>query len=457
MHKLSAIDTGFLLTESHHSPKHVGGLQILHLPMGKGSAWLRGLLDELQQVPPGYPFDHRFRDDNLLQPVLVPDEHLEMDYHVRHTVLPSPGSDQQLNEMISRLHANLLDRDRPLWEFHLIEGLAGRRFAFYTKIHHAIADGVTFARWFNDSGSTRPDVLDSRPIWARNDDPPDPGTGGTAVKFLLDGVKLVGDGVATARGLTTLGVRLLQRTFFERDRNAVLPLGASRTALNVPTGSARSFSTCRFPLEEFHGLARACDASINDLLLALSDLAVNRYLEEIGSPPGEPLVVYMPVNLRHGSEDEGNRISLLQVKLASHHDDPLEVLKQVRRASRSTRDIYSGVSNPAVQIYSLAVALLPLGEELLRLDRIMPPAINLVVSNVPGATRKMYFRGAEVTEVYPVNTLPPAVALSITACSYAGGLYFGLVGGRTALPDFPRLKELIDEAYEEFRERIVAV
>ena len=85
------------------------------------------------------------------------------------------------------------------------------------------------------------------------------------------------------------------------------------------------------------------------------------------------------------------------------------------------------------------------------------PAINLVVSNVPGATKKMYFRGAEVTEVYPVNTLPPAVALSITACSYAGGLYIGLVGGRTALPAFTRLKELIDEAYEEFRERVTGI
>ena len=451
MHKLSALDSGFLLTESHHSPKHVGGLQVLRLPKGKGSAWLRRLLDDLKQVPPGYPFNHRLRDENLLQPVLIPDDRLDLDYHVRHTVLPGPGNDEQLADMVSRLHANLLDRERPLWEFHLIEGLSDRRFAFYTKIHHAIVDGITFARWFAESGSSRASDRKSPPIWQRDEPPRAAPLRDGLVPLITEGVKLLGGGVRTAADLSALSAKLVQRAVFDRDRNAVLPLGAGRTRFNVPTGAARSFSIGHYPLGEFQAIARANGASVNDLVMALCDLAVNRYLEEHGDRPDEPLVVYMPVNLRGDECDDGNLISLLQVKLASDHDDPLRALEQVRDASRSTREIYGSVSRPAIQLYSLLVALLPLGEELLHLDQLLPPAINLVISNIPGPEKPLYFRGAEVTEVYPVNTLPPAVALSMTVCSYAGSMYFGLIGGRTAVPDLASLRDFLDAAYQDFR------
>ena len=452
MHKLSALDSGFLLTESHHSPKHVAGVQILRLPKGKGSAWLRKLLDDLKKVPPGFPFDQKLKDDSVLSPALVSDEHFDIDYHVRHTVLPAPGGDEQLVDMISRLHANLLDRERPLWEFHLIEGLSDRRFAFYTKIHHAIADGMTFARWFANSGSASAADMDSTPIWLQNEEPVEKPGGGSLVGLIADAVKMLGGGVRTAIDLTALSASLVQKSVFERNRDAVLPLAAEKTRFNVPTGAARNFSICHYPLPELKAIASSRGASINDMVMTMCDLAVNRYLAEQGEEPEQALIAYMPVNLRKDDRDEGNLISLLQVKLASDHDDPLLALEQVRQASLSTREIYGSVSRPAIQMYSLLVALLPLGEELLRLDQLLPPAINLVISNIPGPSQTMYFCGAEVVEVYPVNTLPPAVALSMTVCSYADTLYFGLVSGRSALPDLPRLGEHLDEVFREFGE-----
>jgi diacylglycerol O-acyltransferase len=257
--------------------------------------------------------------------------------------------------------------------------------------------------------------------------------------------------VKTAASLSALSAKLIQQSVFEKNRNAVLPLAAPRTRLNVPTGAARTFATCRYPLKEFQAVAREREASINDLVMTLCDLAVNRYFKEKGEEPDDPLVVYMPVNLRDDEDDDGNLISLLQVKLASDHENPLAALEQVKAASSSTREIYGSVSRPAIQLYTLAVALLPLGEEILKLDRWLPPAINLVISNVPGTPEIMYFRGAEVSEVYPVNTLPPSVALSMTVCSYAGTMYFGLIGGRSAIPDLQKLVAYLDEAYEEFR------
>jgi len=456
MHRLSSIDAGFLITESHHSPKHVASLQVLRLPKGKGSAWLRAMLDDLKRVPPGFPFDHRLKTGGLVQPALIEDDRFDIDYHVRHTVLPAPGDDRQLEDMVARLHANLLDRDRPLWEFHLIEGLRNRRFAFYTKVHHCIADGATFTRWFEESGSASPTARDSHPVWQREPQPDgaEPDTG--LLERLATSVTLVGEGVKTIIDLSALGARLVRQSVFERNRNAVLPLAARRTPLNVPTGAARSFAICRFPLQEVRAAAHAGGASINDLVMTLCDLAVHRYLEERGAVAPDPLIAYMPVNLRRDENDDGNLISLLQVKLASQHEDPLAALAEIRAASRATRALYSGVSRPAVQLYSLAVALLPLGEELLHLDSLLPPAINLVISNVPGPRRTMYFRGAEVLEAYPVNTLPPGVALSMTVCSYAGTMFFGLVGGRSAVPDLQRLNVHLQAVYEDFRERLLA-
>lgn len=452
MHKLSALDSGFLLTESHHSPKHVGGLQVLRLPKGKGSAWLRKLLDDLKQAPPGFPFDQKLKDDSRLQPALVLDEHFEIDYHVRHTVLPGPGNNEQLADMVSRLHANLLDRERPLWEFHLIEGLSDRRFAFYTKIHHAIIDGMKFARCFANSGSVSPEDMDSHPIWQQDEDLIKAADDTSLTSLVIDGVKMLGGGMKTAIDLTSLSARLVKKSIFEKNRNAVLPLAAAKTRFNIPTGAARNFSISHYPLHELKSMATARGASINDMVMALCDLAVNRYLAEHGEEPAEPLIAYMPVSLRQDEGDEGNLISLLQVKLATDHDDPLLALDQIREASLSTREIYGSVSRPAIQMYSLLVALLPLGEEILHLDQVLPPAINLVISNIPGPQETMYFRGAEVVEVYPVNTLPPAVALSMTVCSYAGRLYFGLVSGRTALPDLAFLSACLDAVYREFGE-----
>ncbi len=409
-------------------------------------------MTEIKQEPPGFPFNQRLRDSSLLQPVLIRDEGFDIDYHVRHTVLPRPGNNEQLAEMVSRLHANLLDRERPLWEFHLIEGLSGRRFAFYTKIHHAICDGMTFARWFTESGSTSAADSDSHAIWQRDEAPEKKSDDSSFAQLIIDGVKVLGGSMKTALDLSTLSARLIQKSIFERNRNAVLPLSAPKTRLNVPTGAARNFSISHYPLPEIKAIAHSHGASINDMVLTLCDMAVNRYLKEKGEEPGEALVAYMPVDLRKEPDEKGNLISLLQVKLASDHEHPLTALEQIRESSKSTREIYGSTSRPAIQLYSLAVALLPLGEEILNLDQVLPPAINLVISNVPGPREKLYFRGAEVVEVYPVNTLPPAVGLSMTVCSYAESLYFGLIAGRSVFPDLQKLSTHLDDLYVEFRE-----
>jgi len=448
MNRLSIIDTGFLLTESHHSPKHVAAVQVFELPKGKGSAWLRRMLDNLRQVPPGFPFDQRLHTINPLQHALVPDEHLEMDYHVRHSVLPSPGNDEQLWDLVARMHANLLDRERPLWEFHLIEGLSNRRFAFYTKLHHCLADGMTMNRWFTESGSVSNADMQSTPIWQRERTPtPRPDDEPGYLQLITEGIKTLGGGVRTAFDLTTLSAKLVQRRVWEGNRNVILPFGAPRTRLNVTPGAARNLAATSFPLSLFRDIAKSQEVSINDVLMTIVDMAIHRYFEEKDEALEEPLVVYMPVNIRSDKDPErGNMISALQVRLASDHYDPLTSLQQVKASSLTAREIFTGFGKPAIQIYALVVALLAQFEETLKLDKLLPPAMNLVISNVPGPKQQMYFRGARALSAFPISTLPPLTALNVTANSYAGMLHIGLVSGRTAIPDLKALSRHMEES-----------
>jgi len=453
MTRLSIIDSGFLLTESHHSPKHIAGLQIFRLPKGKGPAWLRKLLDDMKQAPAGFPFNQKLKHGSAVQPELEVDPHFDIDYHVRHSVLPHPGNDDQLLDVVARLHANLLDRDRPLWEFHLIEGLADRRFAFYTKIHHSLCDGLTFGRWFDESSSPSPGDSDTQPIWQKDECPRHDDEDMSYAQMIVEGVKMLGGGIKTALGISALSAKMVQRRFLEGNPDIALPLSAPRTRLNVATGAARNLTITQYPLDEVKAIAKSQNVSINDVVMTMCDLAVSRYCEEAHDTPDAPLVAYMPVNLRtDDNQEDGNLISLIQVKLASNHEDPLASLQQVRKSSRTARELFFSASRSAIQYYSLIVALLSLFEETLRLNRLLTPVNNMVISNVPGSPVQQYFRGAECVGIYPVSTLPPMTALNVTACSYAGTFFFGLVSGKSAIPDLKKLTDYLDLTFAELKE-----
>jgi diacylglycerol O-acyltransferase len=432
----------------------VAGLQIFRLPKGKGSAWLRALLDEMRQAKPGFPFNQRLRNKTGLQYELERDEQFEIDYHVRHTVLPKPGDDEQLLDVVARLHANLLDRDRPLWEIHLIEGLSGRRFALYNKMHHAMCDGVTASRWSMESLSTSAGDLRVRPIWLRDEEPAGPEDQDVGyAQMLADGISFVGGGIKTALDLSTLTAKILQRRFFDRNSKIALPFSAPRTSINAPTGAARSITMTSYPVEEMRVVGKSQGMSINDVVMAMCDMALNRYFDEKGDAPDGPLVAYMPVNIRTDNDDgDGNLISLLQVKLASSHQDPIAVLKEVHESIVSAREVYSGASRAAVQYYGLMVALLAQFQEALKLDEVLAQVTNLVISNVPGPKRALYLKGAEMLGIYPVSTLPPMTALNVTAVSYVGTMCFGLIAARTVIPDLPVLTSYLDDAFQELAE-----
>jgi len=246
MSKLSVLDSMFLWVETPEMPAHVAGLQIYELPKGKGSAWLHKLMAELRQYAPGVPFSQRLKPGSPARPELVDDDDFDIDYHLRHTVLPKPGNEEQLRNLVARLHTHLIDRDRPLWEFHLIEGLEGRRFAFYTKIHHAICDGATFSMWMAQStGKTR--EANIPPIWARARR-----HSGVTHRPWLDSLQApagwLKKGAEVGIGLGQITQRIARKRFLENDDSVALPLSATGTALNSGLTASRNLAFCAYPV-----------------------------------------------------------------------------------------------------------------------------------------------------------------------------------------------------------------
>ncbi len=454
MNRLTLLDTMFLGLESPELPAHVAGLQIYELPKGKGSAWLHGLMEELRQRPPGSPFNEKLCPRLGGFPELVVDEDFDPDFHIRHTVLPRPGTDEQLRGLLARLQANLMDRDRPLWEFHLIEGLESRRFAFYIKIHHAICDGATFSKWMSQSTSTSAVGKDLRPIWQRPRVRANH-TSRTGLEALQAPVNMLATVRDLGLGLGRLTGKLLQRRFLQGDRRIALPLSSPSTALAAPPTASRNLAFTRFPLAELKAIGKSSGATLNDVVLAICDAALRRYLSEQGQTPGQPLVALVPVNLRPpGSEVEGNLVTSIQVKLGDPEQAPSERLAAISEAMRSGKEIYTGIPAVASQAYSLGAAALAAIGSGLHLEGTMPPPFNLIISNVPGPRETRYFGGAKMLETYPVSGIAPMSALNVTVYSYNGELFFGLVAGRRAMPHLHDLKLCIDEVYEEFREAL---
>jgi len=450
MSRLSLLDSLFLWVETAEIPAHVAGLQIYRLPRGKGSPWLHDLMETLREYEPGYPFNQRLRPGSGMRPELIDEEDFDIDYHLRHTVLPKPGNEEQLRNLVARLQGNLMDRDRPLWEFHLIEGLEDRRFAFYVKIHHAICDGATFSKWMAQSTGTSAGA-NTPPIWSRPRK-----RGGHTHRPWLDALQAPGSWLRTGRdlglGLPQIFGRLLRERFIQNNRDIALPLSGPHTAFNAELTASRNLAFCQYPVDQIKAMGRPVGATLNDVVLAICDASLRRYLAEQGQHPEKPLVAAVPVNIRPPGEDaEGNHVASLQVKLVGEGKGPAEHLEAVHQSVTSTRNVFDGIPAAASQAYSFGAAGLAAIGQSMHLTGIIPPPLNLIISNVPGPRESRYFQGAKLEALYPVSGVAPMTALNVTVYSYAGTLFVGLISGRRALPHLHDLKLCMDEVYDEYR------
>ncbi len=451
MGKLTLSDAMFLAAESRESMMHVGALALFDPPPDMSPTWLRDLADELRHGPPlGKPWNLKLKNPDFLadpRQAWVEDERPDIDYHLRRSGLPSPGSERELGVLVSRLHGTRLDFDRPPWEMHLIEGFGDGRFGLYCKMHHALMDGFTGMRLLASSLSTDPDergtpVLIHRPAPERppREDRP------AGLDTLLH---LAREQLGTTRDVGRAVLNLVN-AWRGKEPDLPLPLRAPNTVFNRRVGCARRFATQQYELQRLKDLARSLDGTLNDLVLALVGGALRRYLLDLDELPEEPLIAALPVNIRPKDDPGGgNAVGAILASLATHLEDPRERVAAVIASTRAAKAQLEGMSKNAMLQYS-ALLMAPVGVQLLTgTAGKARPVFNVMVSNVPGPQEPLYLRGSRLRSFYPLSIPFHGYGLNVTVNGYAGTLNFGFIGCRDALPRLQKLAVYCGEALEE--------
>jgi diacylglycerol O-acyltransferase len=447
---MSPADAMFLMIESREHPMHVGSLQLFQPPEGADAIDVRSMFDTAiaaDEVAPLFQKRARRSISSLGQWGWEADGQFDLEHHVRRNALPRPGRVLELLALCSRLHSSLLDRNRPLWEIHLIEGLEDGRYALYFKVHHALVDGVAATRMLSRMLTEDPVERDMPAPWALRERRPHAsgraGLPALAVPTLRSALNAVG----AAAGLVPVLARSINRGLTEQ--SGALSFSAPRTMLNVPITGSRRFAAQSWPMERIRQVGKAGEATINDVVLALCSGALRAYLQSLAALPETPLIAMVPVSLHTedspSADGGGNAVGAVLCNLGTHLDDAGLRLRAVHASMSQGKESLKGLSQ--LQILALsAIGTSPVMLlSALRLNGLVRPPFNLVISNVPGPRKPMYWNGARLDGLYPLSIPLDGQALNITCTSYSDQIAFGLTGCRRTVPHLQRLLGYLDD------------
>lgn len=459
--RLNALDTAWLFTESRVTPNHVGGLLQFRLPPDAPRDFLSRLMADFRAHRRFVaPWNRRLKVPFTKNPlpcwVTEDDADIDLEVHLRHAALPWPGGERELGELVGRLQSTPIDLTRPPWECTLIEGLAGDRFAMFVKMHHALIDGISGMKLLQRAMSDDPErSLDLPPFWDRAEGTRRPAERPEAARPLptwteaaaaaLEGLSL------QARALPQLvGAfgQILRRIGDPSDGLAV-PFDAPRSLLNGRVREKRRFATQQFELARLRAVADATGTTLNDVVLALCGDALRRFLAERDALPAQSLTAGIPVSVRpQDDEGTGNAISFIVATLGTDLEDPAERLKAVHASVQHAKAHVQSLTRPVMQQYTLLLMAPTLLTLLGGIGGRTPPMFNVTISNVPGPSRTLYFRGAQLLSIYPASIVTHGQALNITCESYDGQMNFGFTGCHASLPSLQKVAVYAAEALQ---------
>lgn len=462
MRQLSALDASFLYLESPEMPMHVGALHVFELPKGWKGRFVDALRRHMANRLPIAPALRRklaWMPLNLANPAWV-DAEVDLDWHVRSVRLPAGAGMKALHEQVAKLHPELLDRDRPLWQFTVFEGLAPgpgrtRRVAMYTKLHHAAVDGQAAVALANAILDTTPEPRQIEAWPAR------------PKKFELGLVEMITGSIVNelqqARALVrslpqtvgSLGGAAKQLLSSDGPSLGGLALGP-RTRFNKSITARRVFTSLSLPLADLKAAAKRHGGTLNDAVLMICGSALRRFFQRHGPLPRKPLVAAVPISLREaGDTASNNQASMTLVPLGTHVADARTRLAHVMAATAAMKRTLGKVKSVLpTDIPSIGVGLVLSAAAKLYADakvaERLPAIANLVISNVPGPPFPLYLAGAKMLTNYPTSIVIHGVALNITVQSYDRSLDFGLIACARACPHIDELADDLRAAFEEF-------
>lgn len=346
MTPLSPTDQLFFWLEKRQQPMHVGGLQLFSFPEGAPDNYVAQLADQLRNHTRATPpFDRRL-DSKLAQPVWVRDEHLDLEHHFRFEALPTPGRIRELLTFVSAEHSHLLDRARPLWEFHLIEGLGNRQFALYIKVHHSLMDGMSAMKMAQRMLSTDAGQRNMPPVW-NLPERTDPRDSTSALSLWQSMAYLLG---ASGKQLGTVPtvVRELLRTINAARKNPDYDsiFHAPRSILNQKITSSRRFAAQSYCLKRIRKVCEAYGTTVNDVVTAMCAHALRSYLISLDALPANPLIAMVPISLRRNDSamagnDNGNQVGVILASLHTDESDAGTRLVRIHQGMQEAKARYA--------------------------------------------------------------------------------------------------------------------
>lgn len=451
MKRLSLIDDSFLRIESRRQPFHIGMLMLFEPPAGAQKDFVAQLVARLRQSTRATPpFNQRLVWRRGLH-YWAEDEDFDLGHHFVHTSLPKPGRIRELLALVSRVHGGHLDRDYPLWRMYLIEGLEDGRFALYLKIHHSVVDGVSAVQSLTEMmAPSAEESMDRPPPWEAIRTKTD----ARQVPVSSAAANVVPALYSMARErlrMVTPLVRELRATFEDfRHKNPHLALAgqAPRTLLNKKVSATRRIAAQSYSMPRIKAVAKAFDASSNDVILAMCGSALRAYLKGLGELPDRSLVGAVPVSVRTADNESANQVSFTLVTLATDIENPTERLHAIRDGMRYNKERMRRLSPGQLQAYA-ALSLLP-GAAGMLLGLARDRALgSLCISHVPGPRTDLYWQGARLTGLYPASLVTDGGTLNITIVSRHDFVDFGLVACRKSVPQVQRLLDYLEDALKE--------
>jgi WS/DGAT/MGAT family acyltransferase len=456
MDRLTPIDTSFLAQEVSGSHMHIGAVLLFEGPAPAHDELARHIDARLHLVP-RYRQKLAFPRYEMGRPLWIDDPRFNIDYHVRHTALPAPGSEEQLRLLCARVFSQRLDRSKPLWEMWLVEGMDDGRFALISKTHHCLVDGVSgvdLSAVLFDLEPEPPPPPAPIEDWMPAPEP-------TQAQLVAEGVKGLLRRPADIAGTVLGAARSPGRAVGQARETAEglgevawgILVGAPETPLNVPIGPHRRVLWVRTSLDDLKSVKNDLGGTVNDVFLAVVSGALARWLRTRGvRTEGLELRGCVPVSVRAEDErgDLGNKITMMVAPLPVYADHPVERLRIVSEAMKGLKESKQALGADAIA----------------GLQDFAPPTIfarasrlnfssrvyNVLVTNVPGPQFPLYLLGRRLDELVPMPFLAPEKALAVAMMSYHGDAWVGLMGDYDAFPDLDDFGGYIEESLDELLE-----
>lgn len=459
---LSGLDAGFLYLEAAGTPMHVGSVMLIELPKRRGYDFRTALIAHLAERLPRAPALRRVLHEaplDLGHPMWSEAQDIDLQAQVKRRKLPGTGGRKKLMSLVGKLHSGMLPRDRPMWEFVVIDNVEPGVVALYSRIHHALLDGqggIALAQALLDveakPAARRKKTPDApTPARLRKRDLARVATRSTVGQFakllraLPATLKLAGSVGQAAGMLGSLRENLLL---------------APRTVFNQQIGPDRSYAAVSLPLDEVKRVARGFGASLNDVVMAVCAGALRDLLLSSKKLPAKSLVAAMPVSLREaGNQEVNNQVSMVQCSLATNIADPVARLQAIRASTAQIKQRVAAFKDLIPTDFpGLAAPIWAAGLSRLwargRIAERLPPLANVAISNVPGPPIPLYLAGAKLNHYYPVSIVTHGLAINFTVQSYAGQLEFGLTACKDIVARPELVADAIADSFHELCERL---